>query len=636
VARGPERQHRAFIELGLEVAQTERNDGAGARAQRASHEDPLQIAAGDDRAEHSARRGADGGALEDAALVRRQPRLRLDHFRREREAPVADPEAIAVGADRGGVAGPRGRVDARDDAADHRAGRDDGPAIRGHEGRDHRRSEALADLGAPRVQRFVEPHVHDRAAGDEVGAAERRRLHGGTRLDLGAAAGAEREDRGDGERGDPAHAIHLHPWFPSEDTMSQRGGGASCGPAAETDVHCAVRRNVPRAVNSRRWILSRGAAAGAATVSILRSRWEEPMAGEPDVSGKVVLITGASPGLGKAAAETVARGGARVALCARGEADVAAVAGSLVASGAEVVWRAADVRDERAINELVQAAEGRWGPVNVLINNAAILGELVPLAQYPIPTWREVLDVNVTGALIAIQAVLPGMRSAGNGSIINVTSSVGNVARANRGAYAISKWAIEALTYNLALEERDAGIRVDAVAPGAMRTPVRHAARPGGGPGRHQQVGDRGADPQPGARGEGRGHPRQRRGSRGNADTHASGGAPRRGSRAAASARRADRRVPVARLRRVGERDRPALQGAGVARAVITCADVSATSGAPPRRRRVASGSTLLHAGRPRTGPCAARTACPGRAVSATVVAHRPMAHQGRPFRPER
>src|SRR5690606_8705628 len=339
VARGPAQQHRAFIELGLAVAQTERNDGAGARAQRAAHEDPLQIAAGDDRAEHSARRGADGGALEDAALVRRQPRLRLDHFRRERVAPVADPEAIEVDADRGDVAGPRGRVDARDDAADHRAGRDDGPAIRGHEGRDHRRSEALADLGAPRVQRFVEPHVHDRAAGDEVGAAERRRLHGGTRLDLGAAAGAEREDRGDGERGDPAHAIHLHPWFPSEDTMSQRGGGASRGPAAETDVHCAVRRHVPRAVNSRRWILSRGAAAGAATVSILRSRWEEPMAGEPDVSGKVVLITGASHGLGKALAETFARGGARVALCARGEADVAALAESLVASGAEVVWR---------------------------------------------------------------------------------------------------------------------------------------------------------------------------------------------------------------------------------------------------------------------------------------------------------
>ncbi len=202
------------------------------------------------------------------------------------------------------------------------------------------------------------------------------------------------------------------------------------------------------------------------------------MAEEQNVSGKVVLITGASHGLGRALAEAFARGGARVALCARGEAALAAVAESLVASGAEVVWRAADVRDERAIDELARAAEGRWGPVTVLINNASILGERVPLAQYPIPTWRDVLDVNVTGALITIQAVLPGMRSAGRGSIINVTSGVGNVARADWGAYAISKWAVEALTYNLALEERDSGIRVNAVDPGAMRTRMRQAAYP--------------------------------------------------------------------------------------------------------------------------------------------------------------
>src|SRR5690606_5402493 len=113
VARGPQRQHRALIELRVDVAQTQRDDRAGSRAQRAAHEDPLQVAAGDDRAEHRAGRGADARTLEDAALVTRQPRLRVDHVGSERVAAVADLEPVEVDADRGDVAGPRGRVDAR-------------------------------------------------------------------------------------------------------------------------------------------------------------------------------------------------------------------------------------------------------------------------------------------------------------------------------------------------------------------------------------------------------------------------------------------------------------------------------------------------------------------------------------------
>src|SRR5690606_26572767 len=119
---------------------------------------------------------------------------------------------------------------------------------------------------------------------------------------------------------------------------------------------------------------------------------EAAMADEQNVSGKVVLITGASHGLGRALAEAFARGRARVALCARGGAELAAGAECRGASGAEVVWRAADVRDERGIDALAGAAEGRWGPVTVLLNDASIVGARVPLAQYPIPTWRDVLD----------------------------------------------------------------------------------------------------------------------------------------------------------------------------------------------------------------------------------------------------
>jgi NAD(P)-dependent dehydrogenase (short-subunit alcohol dehydrogenase family) len=96
--------------------------------------------------------------------------------------------------------------------------------------------------------------------------------------------------------------------------------------------------------------------------------------------------------------------------------------------------------------------------------------------------WREVLEVNLTGTLVPTLAVLPGMRAAGRGSIINLSSGVGNEPRERWGAYAISKWGVEALSKNLALEEEDVGIRVNIVDPGRLRTGMRRAAYPGEDP----------------------------------------------------------------------------------------------------------------------------------------------------------
>jgi hypothetical protein len=110
--------------------------------------------------------------------------------------------------------------------------------------------------------------------------------------------------------------------------------------------------------------------------------------------------------------------------------------------------------------------------------NASVLGPRVPLRNYPLADWRQVIDVNVTGVLVPTQAVLSVMREAGGGSIISVSSGVGDRPRPNWGAYAVSKWAVEAFTYNLALEEADAGIRANVVDPGAMRTRMRRAAYP--------------------------------------------------------------------------------------------------------------------------------------------------------------
>ena len=196
-----------------------------------------------------------------------------------------------------------------------------------------------------------------------------------------------------------------------------------------------------------------------------------------DLSDRVVFITGASRGLGRALAQAFADAGARLVLCARGEDAMAQAAGALRET-TEVEWGAVDVSDEPDVAALVARAAERFGPVDTLVNNASILGPRVPLREHPMDAWRDVIEVNLTGTLIPTLAVLPGMRDAGRGSIINVSSGVGNVAREGWGAYAVSKWGVEALSNNLALEEEDAGVRVNIVDPGRLRTEMRQEAYP--------------------------------------------------------------------------------------------------------------------------------------------------------------
>lgn len=194
--------------------------------------------------------------------------------------------------------------------------------------------------------------------------------------------------------------------------------------------------------------------------------------------GRSVLVTGASRGLGRALALAFARAGARLVACSRDATDMERVVAEIRQAGADCIARAANVTDAGAVAALVAEAECRWGAIDVLINNASVLGPRVPLRDHDPDDWRAALDVNLTGAWICCRAVLPGMRRAGRGSIINVTSSVGDEPRAGWGIYAVSKWALEGLTWNLALEEAGRGIRVNAVNPGGMRTKMREDAYP--------------------------------------------------------------------------------------------------------------------------------------------------------------
>lgn len=205
-----------------------------------------------------------------------------------------------------------------------------------------------------------------------------------------------------------------------------------------------------------------------------------------DLAGRTVFVTGASRGLGRALARAFAGAGARLVVCARGGDEMARTAETL-RQETEVEWGAVDVSDEADVAALVARATERFGPVHALVNNASILGPRVPLRDHPVDAWRNVLEVNLTGTLVPTLAVLPGMRETGRGSIINVSSGVGNVARERWGAYAISKWGVEALSKNLALEEQAAGIRVNVVDPGALRTEMRRAAYPDEDPNRPAQ-----------------------------------------------------------------------------------------------------------------------------------------------------
>jgi NAD(P)-dependent dehydrogenase (short-subunit alcohol dehydrogenase family) len=191
---------------------------------------------------------------------------------------------------------------------------------------------------------------------------------------------------------------------------------------------------------------------------------------------KVALITGASQGLGRALALAFAGVGARVVVNARSEESVRPVFGEAEGAGAEVLAVAADVSKAADVERLVRGAVGRFGRIDVLVNNAGLLGPRVSIEEYPEDEWRTVIDANLTGPFLVSKAAIPHM--AEGGSIINVVSGVSVEGRAGWGAYSVSKFGIEGLTQILAAELAERGVRANAVDPGGMRTDMRAAAYP--------------------------------------------------------------------------------------------------------------------------------------------------------------
>ncbi|HET6688422.1 MAG TPA: SDR family NAD(P)-dependent oxidoreductase [Rubrobacter sp.] len=194
------------------------------------------------------------------------------------------------------------------------------------------------------------------------------------------------------------------------------------------------------------------------------------------LESRVALVTGASQGLGRALALAFAREGASIVVNSRSEERIRPVAREAESLGAEVLAFAADVSKSADVERLVGATVERFERIDVLVNNAGVLGPRVPIEEYPEDEWRRVIDANLTGLFLVTKAAIPHMPE--RGSIINVVSGVSVEGRAGWGAYSVSKFGVEGITQILASELEGRRIRANAVDPGGMRTEMRAAAYP--------------------------------------------------------------------------------------------------------------------------------------------------------------
>ncbi|MFP5115756.1 SDR family NAD(P)-dependent oxidoreductase [Bacillaceae bacterium C204] len=198
------------------------------------------------------------------------------------------------------------------------------------------------------------------------------------------------------------------------------------------------------------------------------------------MNNKVVMITGASKGLGRALTLAFAKEGARLAICSRSEEKLLKVKIEAQKLGAEVLAVTADLSKSRDVERFIALTEGTYGHIDVLINNASVLGPspMPLLLDYPEEDFAEVLRINAVSPFLVTRRVIPGMLERNEGSIINVTSEAGHTGYAGWGAYGISKFAVEGLTQTWADELSDTNIRVNMVDPGEMDTDMHRLAVP--------------------------------------------------------------------------------------------------------------------------------------------------------------
>ncbi len=201
-----------------------------------------------------------------------------------------------------------------------------------------------------------------------------------------------------------------------------------------------------------------------------------------DLSGRIALVTGASRGIGRAAAKALAQAGAHVVAVARTVGGLEELDDEIRAGGGSATLVPLDLTDFAAIDRLGATLFERWGRLDAVLGNAGVLGALMPLAQMPPKIFASLLDVNVTANWRLIRSFDPLLRRSEAGRALFLSSGVARRPRAYWGGYAMSKAALETIVLTYAAECSGTAIKVNLLNPGPLRTRMRAAAMPGEDP----------------------------------------------------------------------------------------------------------------------------------------------------------
>ena len=188
-----------------------------------------------------------------------------------------------------------------------------------------------------------------------------------------------------------------------------------------------------------------------------------------EAKGKVVVITGASSGLGEATARLLSAEGASIVLGARRVERIESLAGELTGSGGKALAVATDVTERGQVQKLVDAAVQEYGRIDVMINNAGLMPHS-PLERLKVENWEQMIDVNIKGVLYGIAAALPYMKAQKSGHFINVSSVAGHKVRPGGVVYAATKHAVRVISEGLRMEVKPYNIRTTVISPGALDT----------------------------------------------------------------------------------------------------------------------------------------------------------------------